>query len=139
MTETVIERNVNQNTVDNLRNLALSHMESIKKLDKDIKQTNEMINDTLVGNSTYHESNEKVKEVTKKRKQVREQIMSSQEMIALATKRHDLKKELAEKKSALSDYLIEFERLSGKDVIENLSGEQLSIFKTATVVKLPND
>src|SRR5258706_9797788 len=129
MNETVIERNVNQDTINDLKNLALSHMESVKRLTKEIKEANQMVKDGLTGNAAYHDASEKAKEVTKKKSQVRQQIMSTPEMAGMSAKLKDLKATKREKQQALSDYLLEYERMSGKDVIENLSGDQLHIFK----------
>jgi len=70
-----------------------------------------------------------------KKSQVRQQIMSTPEMAGMSAKLKDLKRDKAEKLAEASDYLIEYERLSGTNVIETLSGEQLTIFKTATAAK----
>ena len=136
MTETVIERNVNQDVINNLQNLIQSYLESLDKLKRDIKQANEMLNDGLVGNAAYHDANEKVKEVSKKKSQIRLQIMSTPEMAGMSAKLKDLKTDLKEKKASLSDYLLEYERLSGVNVIETVNGEQLSIFKIAKAEKV---
>lgn len=135
MTETVIERNVNQDTVNSLKNLILDKMETLKDLDKQIKEADEVISDALQDNPAYQQADEKTKEAAKSRSQVRAQVMDTTEMKNYAGKRKSLKAQKTEAKAELSDYLIEYERLSGASVIQTLSGEQLEIFKTATVAK----
>ena len=133
--QVVIERNVNSEAINSLENLALSHIESIEKLKQQIKETNEMINDGLVSNETYVQANEKAKEFTKKKSQVKQQVMSQPSMVALALKLKSLKDEKKEKQQSLSDYLLEYERMTGANVIETPKGEQLTIFKTAVPTK----
>src|SRR5690349_825885 len=126
----VIEQNINQQAVSSLKEMSLKYLESIEKLKREIKEANEMLKDALAGDAAYHDASEKAKEADKKRQVEKKRVQSRPEMVSLALKVKDLKSELREKKQSLSDYLLEYERLSGKQVIEKPSGEQLSIFKT---------
>lgn len=135
MPESVIERNINQDTINSLKNLITAKIETLKSLDKQIREANEVINGALLDKPAYQQANEKTKEATKARSQVRAQIMDTPEMKNFASKRKDFKDLRAQVKAELSDHLLDYERLSGANVIQTLSGEQLEIFKTATVTK----
>lgn len=135
MTETVIERNVNQDKINALHNLIQRKLEEMEELSRQIKEADEVIKGALEDNAAYNQADEKAKEATKNRTQVRAQVLSTPEMKSFALKRKDLKGQMAEEKETLSDYLIDYERLTGANIIENAKGVQLEIFKTATVAK----
>src|SRR6476661_7283266 len=109
MHETVIERNVNQDTVSKLKTLALQYMESIEKLKEQIKEANQMQKDALAGDAAYLGALEQAKETKKKETMQKKRRQSRPEMVQVAIKVKDLKAELREKKSSLSDYLLEYE------------------------------
>jgi len=135
MNNVVEERNANQEVISRLKDMILKHLEGIKDLEKKIKEGNQMVNDTLTGNSAYHAADESAREVLKKKLTVKRQIMSTPQMVSLAVKMKDMRQERKERKSSLSDYLLEYERLSGANVIDTPRGEQLSIFKEAKAVR----
>jgi hypothetical protein len=138
MPDTVIERNVNHDTIKSLKELSLKYIESIGELKGQIKEANQMIKDALVGDVAYLDASEKTKEVQKKLTVEKKRVQSRPDIIQLAIKLKTMRDELKEKKSSLSDYLLEYERLSGADVIDGPKGEQLSIFKKAEVTRLPS-
>lgn len=95
-----------------------------------------MFADGFDNNPTYREVEAKVKEEDKKRLDLRQQILSQSSMRELAQKIKDMSSELREKKASLSDYLLEFQRLSGGvNEIEGHDGEIREIINTAKAVK----
>ncbi|MEP7189016.1 MAG: hypothetical protein ABI901_07505 [Roseiflexaceae bacterium] len=135
MEDTVIERNVNHDKINALQNLIQRKIQAMEELSDQIKEADEVIKGALADNAAYNQADEKAKEAAKHRSQVRAQVMDTTEMKNFAGKRKSLKAQKAEEKETLSDYLIDYERLTGANIIESLSGVQLEIFKTAAVKK----
>lgn len=135
MDNTVVKRNVNHEKINALHNLIQRKLETMDELSKQIKEADEIIKGALEDNAAYTQADEKAKEAAKHRSQVRAQVMDTPEMKNYAGKRKSLKGQMAEDKETLSEYLIDYERLSGANVIETAKGVQLEIFKTATVAK----
>src|SRR5947208_3330534 len=98
----VEERNVNQDTVNSLKNLILAKMETLKNLDTQIKEADEVIQGALQDNASYQQADEKAKEAAKSRSQVRAQVMDTTEMKNYAGKRKSLKAQKTETKAELS-------------------------------------
>ncbi len=118
-----------------LEELVKNNLSSIDTLTEEIKQRKQMFVDGFENNPTYREVEDKVKEVNKQKGAVREQILNTPEMRGLAQKIKDMSVELREKKSSISEYLLEYQRLSGSNEIEDLNGEMRDIVNSAKAIK----
>jgi hypothetical protein len=133
----VIEQNVNQEMINSTRNLCLNKLDKLEELDNEIRSAREMIQDGLAAEPSFVSADKLVKDATKQKKVAQEQVMQTQTMRALAAKLDELKSDKKDLQRVLSDHLIEYKRLSGKDVLETVKGEQLTIFTVASVSKVP--
>ncbi len=118
-----------------LEELVKNNLGSIDTLTEEIKQRKQMFVDGFENNPTYREVENKVKEANKQKGVVREQILNTPEMRSLAQKIKDMSVELREKKSSISEYLLEYQRLSGSNEIEDLNGEMRDIVNSAKAIK----
>lgn len=118
-----------------LEELVKNNLSSIDTLTEELKQRKQVFVDGFENNPTYREVEDKVKEVNKQKASLREQILNTPEMRGLAQKIKDMSAELREKKSSISEYLLEYQRLSGSNEIEDLNGEMRDIVNSAKAIK----
>jgi hypothetical protein len=118
-----------------LEEMIKHHIASIDRLTDDAKKHKQMFADAFENSEAYRESEKKVKEASKDKANVREQILKQPAMQQLGTKIKDINTELKEKKGALSDYLLEYQRLSGSNEIEDLEGQVREIVNNAKLIK----
>jgi hypothetical protein len=118
-----------------LEELIKNHIQSLEKLQDDLKKHREMFADAFENSEAYREHEKRVKEVTKEKSQAREQIIKQPAMQSLAQKIKDFNTDLKEKKAALSDYLLEYQRMSGATEIEGHDGKMRDIVNNAKLIK----
>lgn len=127
---------VDQTTVLlSLEELIKNHIQSLDKLSDEVKKHREMFADAFVNSEAYRESEKKVKEASKDKAQAREQILKQPAMMSLGQKIKDLNLDLKEKKGALSDYLLEYQRMTGMNEIEGHDGQIREIINNAKLIK----
>lgn len=119
----------------NLERLIKSHIASIDKLTQDLAEYRQMLEDIFNNDSTYKDHLEKAKEATKIKTSTKQQILKQPQPANLANKIKSMGSELKELKNALSDYLKEFQRMSGLNEIEGEDGEIREIVYTAKLIK----
>jgi hypothetical protein len=117
-----------------LEEMINNNIESIDKLRIELKLQREMFEDTFANNPTYREQSEKVKEVTKVKSQTRQQLMNQPSVLQLANKIKSNRAEIKERQSALSDYLKEYQRMTGATEIEGRDGKIREIINDAKLV-----
>lgn len=118
-----------------LEELIKNHIQSLDSLQDELKKHREMFADAFENSESYQQQEKKVKEASKDKAQAREQILKQPAMESLGQKIKDLNTELREKRSALSDYLLEFQRLSGLNEIEDHQGQVREIVNNAKLIK----
>jgi predicted RNase H-like nuclease (RuvC/YqgF family) len=118
-----------------LEELIKNHIESIDKLKLEIKQQREMLEDSFNNNPTYHENDEKVKDVLKAKNSVRQEIAKQPSVSSLAQKVKDLRFDMNEKSKTLSDLLQDYTEQTGATQIETRDGKTLEIVKTSKLVR----
>lgn len=118
-----------------LEEMIKHHIASIDKLTEDVKVQKQMFADAFENSEAYREAEKKIKESSKDKGSVREQILKQPAMQSLGSKIKDLNTDLKEKKGALSDYLLEFQRISGLNEIEDLEGQIREIVNNAKLIK----
>jgi len=119
----------------NLEELIKNHIEAIDKLKLEIKQQREMLEDSFNNNPTYREHEERVKEVSKAKNSVRQEISKQPSVATLAQKVKDLRFDMNEKSKTLSDLLQDFTEQTGATQIETRDGKVLEIVKTSKLVR----
>lgn len=119
----------------NLETLIKSHITRIDNLKIESKKHKEMFDDVLNNDETYKLHDKKAKEAAKTKSQTKFQIMKRPDVATLDKKVKQSKSEVKELEAALSDYLKEYERLSGSAEIQTDDGEVREIVYTAKLVK----
>lgn len=119
----------------NLEELIKNHIETIGKLKLELKQQREMFEDSFNNNPTYREHMEKVKDVTKAKNSVRQEISKQPSVATLAQKIKDLRFDLNEQSKTLSDLLQDYREQTGATQIETRDGKILEIVSTSKLVR----
>jgi len=128
-------------TAENLlriNNLILSVLDRIDNLQKEINSKKEMVEDAYEGNPTYKEQADKAKDIIKEKAVAKQQILANPELTKNVLKIKDDMLELKELRNTLSDYLVEYARLSGARTIEDNKGKLRQIAYSAKLVKSPD-
>lgn len=128
----------NSTIITSLDELIKSHISSIDRLQEEQKKLRDMLADGLNSDAAFKEVMDKVKEVNKAKAQARGQIMDRPGIIEVANKLKSLNAEVKEKQMSLSDYLLEYQRLTGANQIEGTDGDIREIIHLAKLVKKGN-
>src|SRR5258708_7418352 len=118
-----------------LEELIKRHISSIEKLQIEGKKHKEMFDDAFEGSVVYKEHADKAKEAQKQKAATRQEILKQPQIIQLADKIKTMREESRELKLALSDYLVEYQRLSGLKEIQDEQGEFREIINSAKAIK----
>lgn len=112
-----------------------THISQMDDLAKQISKHKEMLDDIFGNDETYQEHDKIAKEAAKVRSKTKSEIMKRSDVADLANKVKALKSEKMELGEGLSDYLREYQRLSGSNEIEDNTGEIREIVMTPKLVK----
>lgn len=115
-----------------------THTSQIDELSEEITKYKDMVDDVLANDETYQEHDKLAKEAARIRSNTKKEIMKRPDVADLANKLKSLKSEQKELKNGLSDYLREYQRLSGSNEIEGEDGEIREIVFVAKLVKRPS-
>lgn len=118
-----------------LENLIKSHVKSISELSLELKNNREMYNDSFDGNPTFREHSEKVKEATKARSVIKQQIAKQPSVSLLEQKLKDIRFDLKEQKKTLSDLLLDYRQKTQATQLELFDGQLVDIVESAKIVK----
>lgn len=118
-----------------LENLIKTHISSISKLTEEKKKKNDMYRDAFEGSVVYREHAEKAKEASKILKTTKAEITKQPQLVKLHDEVKTLSSDIKDKSLALSDYLLEYQRLTGATQLELFDGEFVEIVNSATVKK----
>lgn len=112
-----------------------THMSQIDLITEQITKHKEMFDDIFNNDSTYQEHDKIAKDAAKVRSTTKQQIMKTPSVLDLSIKLKDFKNQKSELTSGLSDYLREYQRLSGSNQFEGEDGEIREIVYVAKLVK----
>jgi hypothetical protein len=118
-----------------LETLIKTHIANIDKGKAELKKQREMLSSVLENDETYRLHNDEAKKAAKTKAQTKFQIMQLPANKALYEKVKDIAAEIKEQDSALSDYLREYQRMSGASEIETDDGVVREIVYIARLVK----
>lgn len=118
-----------------LEELIKNHIEAIDKLKIELKTQREMYEDSFNSNPLYREHTEKVKDVTKAKNSVRQEIAKQPSVAMLAQKVKDLRFDMNEQSKTLSDLLQDYTEQTGATSIETRDGKVLEIVRTSKLVR----
>jgi len=118
-----------------LENLIKSHVSGIDKRKEELKKIKEMLNDIFVNDPTYQEHEKQAKEANKVKGTTKAQLMKQPNAKELGDKIKTTTSEIKETDGALSDYLREYQRMSGSNEIEGDDGQVREIVYVAKLIK----
>lgn len=119
----------------NLESMVKSYIADIAHVSEELKKNKGMLNNIFENDSTYKTHAEAAKEAARIKSHTKQQILKQPQVADLADKVKSLQSQLKESRAALSDYLREFQRMSGIDEIEDETGEVHRITYVAKLVK----
>jgi len=119
----------------NLESSIREHIVSIDTSKAELKKLKEMLSDMFANDPTYQEHDKAVKEATKIRTTTKLELLKQPAASQLNAKIKDMSSDLKDLQNALSDYLREYQRLSGSNEIEGDDGEVREIVYVAKLVK----
>ncbi|MBI2196707.1 hypothetical protein HYU45_03835 [Candidatus Daviesbacteria bacterium] len=112
-----------------------THLSQIAELKEEITKHKDMLDDIFAQDETYQEHDKLAKEAARIRSNTKKEIMKRVDVADFANKLKSLKSEQKELREGLSDYLREYQRLSGSNQIEGEDGEMREIVFVAKLVK----
>jgi hypothetical protein len=115
-----------------------AQMADIAKLRDTMKDISSAYNDAFANDATYRDLDAKAKEAAKAKNNYKKQMMGDPALQDLANKIDGMKSEMRELQTALSDYLREYNRVSGLTQFETKDGEILEIVNVFKLVKKKN-
>lgn len=118
-----------------LEQLVKNHIASIDKLKEELKKQKQMLEDGFMNDAVYQEHLRLAKEAIKVKSATRAQITKQPQNVILSNKIKTMTAELKDKQFALSDYLLEYQRMTGINEIEGEDGEVREIVNSAKVIK----
>lgn len=119
----------------NMEALIKSHITSIDRLQDEAKKLKGMLDDIFSNDPTYNNHDKAAKEASKVKAATRAEILKRPQAAELANKFKTIKSEVKEMQNALSDYLQEYNRMSGVNEIEGEDGEVREIVYEAKLIK----
>lgn len=119
----------------NLESSIKEHIVSIDTSKAELRKLKEMLSDMFSNDPTFQEHDSAVKEASKIRAKTKSELLKQPAAAALNRKVKDMSSELKDLQNALSDYLREYQRLSGSNEIEGDDGEIREIVYVAKLVK----
>ncbi len=122
-------------TVMHLENLIKNNNAQIEKMSAELTEARQMLKDAFENDTTYREHADAAKDANKVKAATKAQILKQPAVAQIATNVKVLTSELKELKEALSQYLDEFNKLSGITEIEGVDGELMEIVYVAKLVK----
>lgn len=112
-----------------------THMSQIDSLQEEITKYRDMFNDIFINDETFQEHDKVAKEASRIRSNTKKQIMKRGDVADTFNKLQDFRLEQKELQEGLSDYLREYQRLSGSNEIEGEDGEIREIIYVAKLVR----
>jgi ribosomal 50S subunit-associated protein YjgA (DUF615 family) len=112
-----------------------THISQIDDLIAKITEHKDMIDDVFKNSETFQEHDKIAKEATRIRSKTKQEIMKQPQVAELAAKLKEMKNEKTELQEGLSDYLREYQRISGSNEIEGEDGEVREIVYVAKLVR----
>jgi len=112
-----------------------THIASIDRLKTELKEHKQMFEDGFINDPTFRELSQAAKDAADIKSAARQQLLKQPTVATLSSKIKSLASEVKEKKLALSDYLLEYQRMAGVNEIEGYDGEVREIINEAKLIK----
>lgn len=130
------EGNSNQvEILQNLEQLIKTHIKQIDEMKIQAKKHKEMLDDIFLNDPTFQEHDKKAKEAAKVRSLTKSQLMKRNDVYELAEKIKEMKTQSKELQTALTDYVREYQRMTGVNEIEDEKGALMEIVYSVRLVR----
>jgi len=133
-TQTDTQNDSGQVLID-LESLIKSSISGIDLKKDELRKLNDMTTSFLEQDPTYQEHEKVAKEAARVKNTTKSQLLKQPSVAQTLSKAKELKIELKETEEGLSDYLREYQRMSGSSEIEDNNGEMREIIYTAKLIK----
>lgn len=118
-----------------LEDMIKTNIASIDKLTSELREKRHMFTDAFQNDPTYKEHEEKAKEATNIKNATKQQIRKQPAIMQMSEKIKSMTADLKEKKSGLSDYLLEYQRLTQATQLELFDGTMVEFVNSSKAVK----
>lgn len=118
-----------------LEEMIKTHINSIDRMQNELKEARQMFEDGFINDPTFREIAQQAKDAANLKSQTRQQILKQPTVAQLQSKIKNLATDIKERKEALSDYLLEYQRMAGVNEIEGYDGEIREIINQAKLIK----
>ena len=126
------------NTITNLTGLINGHIAGLDREKENLGKLSEMLSDILANDPAYKEANDKAKEITKEKTKAKANVLQQPHAHDTAFKIKDSRIEIKQLSLELSNFLTEYQKLTGSSEFEGEDGEMRQIVTTARVVGKTN-
>lgn len=127
----------NQKTLSTLTNLTAlinGHIAGLDREKENLGKHSEMLNDILANDPKYKEASEKAKELIKEKSRAKADVLQQTTAHDLAFKIKDSRIEIKQLSLELSNFLAEYQKLTGTNEFEGEDGEIRQIITIAKLV-----
>lgn len=107
----------------------------MQKNQMEYKEQKSMFDDTFNQDANYRALDDKAKEATRQKNAAKQQIMKQPAVVTLSEKVKTMKEDLKDLQTELSDYLLEYQRVSGSSQFTSENGEVLEIVQVHKLVR----
>ena len=118
-----------------LENMIKNSMATTDRNKNELKKLREMLESALGNDDNYKEASEKAKEAAKVKGKAKLNVLANPATRSINEKIKDLVQEVKELNTGLSEYLREYQRLSGASEIEGEDGDVREIIYIAKLIK----
>lgn len=119
----------------NLEDLIISHIASIEKTTNELKEQKDTLDNIFLNDPTYIEHLDTAKEAAKIKNATRLEILKRPDVAHVNESVKSMARDLKDLKQELSEYLREYQRLSGLNQIQDKDGEIREIVLTAKLIR----
>ncbi len=121
---------------ETITNLIQNYLSQIATNREELKKARQMLADGFENDPVYREHAEKAKEANKIKSGTRAQIMKQPALMALKAKIKEMSEEVKTANEALSDYLQQYQKLTGLNSFETPDGKVKQIVYMAKLVNV---
>ncbi len=120
--------------ITSLTSLINGHIAGLDRERENLGKLTEMLNDILANDPAYKEASDKAKEVANEKSKAKANVLAQPHAHDLAFKIKDSRIEIKQLSLELSNFLTEYQKLTGSNEFEGEDGEMRQIVYTAKLV-----
>jgi hypothetical protein len=122
-------------TIVTLEEMIKSSLANLDNLKVELKKEREMLESACESDVIWRETAEKAKEAAKVKMTAKKAINQNPAVLKISDKTKFLRNEIKERQQLLSDYVIEYQKMTGVNEIKDIAGETLEIVSSVRLVR----